>query len=546
MSDSRTSSAASNALLSVGSLLVFVLLLAALEGGLRLAGLGDQDSSGASALKYQQVFLPLLSSAERPDRVSILRTTDPRLPYQTILGEKPENALRVFVFGGSATAGLGFSPNVTFARHLERMLRASNPERKVEVVNLGIVALASRQVRIMVEQVCASYAPDLVVIYSGNNEFLEIHARKYADAHATFATRVAGALFDTNLYRFFARALGRDRRSASEAGQDLSHEDLRLTQDEIIRDISLAPDEVAEVIDAYAENIDGMVRATTASKTPIVLMSVASNWEWRGRQDLPADWIAELLGTPGPATPERLALAIRALDQRLENPTASERHEWLFRRATAHASLGHADAARDDYRAAMNEDPHLRRALDSANDRLRDIAERYRISYLDTVEKLASVVPNGIVGFDVFYDYVHFTPRGAILVAAAIFRDLPTSLRGDAAFDVDAYVRAELEMLAGLDEDPMAVDRWLGFGFDRAGITDRNLWKYDELMLALDARIEGDPSDMLALVYRGNAAFFRQDGAEPAERDYRAAIATGLAPPAVKRNLDTLLRERGH
>ncbi len=66
---------------------------------------------------------------------------DVRLPYQTIRQDKPENALRIFTFGGSATAGLGYSPNVTFARHLERLLEMAQPDRVVEVVNLGIVAL---------------------------------------------------------------------------------------------------------------------------------------------------------------------------------------------------------------------------------------------------------------------------------------------------------------------------------------------------------------------------------------------------------------------
>jgi len=541
----RSSSLASNALLAAGSLLFFSLLLAALEGGLHLLGIGEEDPASASALKYQQIFLPVLSPAERPDGTPILRTSDPRLPYQAILREKPDNGLRVFVVGGSAAAGLGFSPNVTFARHLERLLRASNPERTVEVVNLGIVALASRQVRVLVEDVCTNYAPDLVVVYSGNNEFLEIHASKYADAHATFAARIARFLFDTNLYRALAHALGRDRRSASTAAQDLSHEDLRLTEAEIIRDISLAPEEIDEVLDGYAENVDAMARTAVDTQTPIVLMAVASNWEWRGRQDLPDDWVAELLGTPGPATSERLALAVRALDRKLLDPAAPDRHEWLFRRATAYARLGDAEAARRDYRAAMNADPHLRRALDAANDRLRDVAEHYRTAYLDTVASLAAVAPGGIVGFDAFYDYVHFTPRGAVEVAAALFRALPTSLRADAAFNVDAYVQAELEALDGLEEDPFAVRRWLGFGFDRAGIAERNLWKYDEFLLDLDARIERDPNDVKALVYRGNAAFFQQDGVERAERDYRAALATGRAPPEVRENLAALLRERG-
>ena len=56
---------------------------------------------------------------------------------------------------------------------------------------LGIVALSSRQVKLLVEDVCARVAPDVVVVYSGNNEFLELHAEKYARVHAGFASTVA-------------------------------------------------------------------------------------------------------------------------------------------------------------------------------------------------------------------------------------------------------------------------------------------------------------------------------------------------------------------
>ena len=173
--------------LAAASLLVALVLVAALEGALRLAGIGRPRPWSASRLEYQHYSPPLLRPATRPDGTAVLRTVDPRLPYQSILAEKPADGLRVLCFGGSATAGLGFSPNVTFPRALEDMLRAALPGRPVEVVNLGIVAFSSAQVRWMVAEACQRYDPDLVVVYCGNNEFLEIHAREYAARHGSLA-----------------------------------------------------------------------------------------------------------------------------------------------------------------------------------------------------------------------------------------------------------------------------------------------------------------------------------------------------------------------
>jgi len=192
-SESRGSSWFANLLLLFGSLFFVVLLFAVLEGSLRLVGIGAADPQ-FSRLKYQQIPIPILEPGARPDGSPVLRTNDVRLPYQSILRAKPPGSLRVFTFGGSATAGLGFSPNVTFARQLSRMLAQAYPDRPVEVMNLGIVALASNQVKQIVADAVRGYEPDLLVVYSGNNEFLEVHAEKYAQAHATWLSLAVGLL----------------------------------------------------------------------------------------------------------------------------------------------------------------------------------------------------------------------------------------------------------------------------------------------------------------------------------------------------------------
>jgi tetratricopeptide (TPR) repeat protein len=544
-------SRAANLLLVAGSLLLTLLLLLLLEGMLRLAGLGAEDKAHASRLKYQQIYLPILEPAERPDGTRILRSADIRLPYQSILAEKPANALRVFIFGGSATAGLGFSPNVTFARHLERMLEEAYPERRVEVVNLGIVALASQQVQVLVEAVIRNYDPDVAIVYSGNNEFLEIHAEKYAAKHATLLSALGDRLSRTNLYRLLNRAIHGAPRTPSLAEQDFSREELRMTEAALIRDIRMRPEEIQAIVERYEATMAAISAAARAGGTPLVLMTVASNWKWRGRQDLPADWLDTLVPGPAPER-ERYRQAISILTRELEGSPPAQQSDLLFRRAVAAEALGDFTAARADYRAAMNADPHLRRALDAQAEGVRRVAARHDVALVDVIEVLSGRAQHGIIGFDEFYDYVHFTPRGVVLVAAATLRTLIASgiLPEPAAFDIDDYVRERLAWQAALDRDPLAVGDWLGFGFDKAAIHDRDLWKYDKLVKELDARITRHAGDVPTLVYRGNAHAFRIDGAAQAARDYRAALAATAADAAdaavIRGNLEALQAERLH
>jgi tetratricopeptide (TPR) repeat protein len=536
---------ATNLGLAVASLVVFAALLAALEGVLRVTGLGAPDPARASRLGYQHLVLPALEPATRPGGTPVWRSADPRLAYQSVPREKAPNTLRVAVFGGSATAGLGYGPNAAFAHQLERMLRHALPERRVEVLNLGIVALASAQVKLLVEDACAHYDPDLLVVYSGNNEFLELHAEKYARRHASWGSGALGALARTNLFRLASALAERgEPQSASQAAK----QELRLTQDEIVREIRTTPEEVTQVADQYEANLDAMAQSAASHHVPLLLVTVASNWKWRGRSDLPEGWVDALLGHAAPEGAAGWEAALGALDAKLAAAAATdpERSEWLFRRGAALEALGRFAEARGDYRAAMNADPHLRRALDALNERVLRVGARRGVPVLDAVDALAAVSPHGIVGFEIFYDYVHFTPAGATRLALAIARAferehwVPEGTTRAAA----GYASARLARLAQLESDPFEVEEWIGFGFDRARIADRDLWKYDALLADLDARIARDPRDVPALIYRGNARSFQRDGAAGAAADYRAALAAQPAQRAARANLATLLRER--
>jgi lysophospholipase L1-like esterase len=537
-------SALANLALVGASLLVSALLLAAIEGGLRLADVGADDLK-TSRLKYQQIYFPTLEPARRADGTAVLRPVDPRLRFQSILRDKPEGRLRIVTFGGSATAGLGFSPNVTFARELERALELAYPERSVEILNLGIVALASAQVKLLVAEAARHYEPDVMIVYAGNNEFLEVHAEKYAAAQATPLSRAVGALMDLNLYRFINGLIRGPRRKVSFEERQFSTEDLRLTQDTIIKSVTMSQDEIDEVVDRYEANLQDTVEVAEETAAPLVLMTVAANWKWRGRSDLPEGWIDELLGAHAAEGPERLRRVRDRLSEMLTSSARDERHELLFKRGAVEEKLGETAAARDDYRAAMNEDPHLRRALDTANERVRSVASRNGVRLVDTVDLLASRAAGGIIGFDEFYDYVHFTPRGNVIVAAALFEKLQQmGVTGPApGFDVWRHAESRIASLATLDADALAVDEWMGFGFDPATVGDRDLWKYEKTLKQLDERIAANPRDVAALVYRGNGHYFRVDGGPAAARDYRAALNQAPGHPAIRANLARLESE---
>ena len=537
----RTARAAAWLLLAA-SLALAGALLAALEWGLRAAGAGEPDAARGSPLRYQRLELPSLAPALRADGTAVLRPVDPRLGFQELLRAKPERALRVVVFGESAAAGLGFSPNASFASELARLLRGAYPDRAVEVLNLAIAGIASEQVRALVADALRDADPDLLVVSCGHNEFLEVHARRWAERRASPLGRALLALGELRLFRV-AHALVRPGRAAAEReARRGSDEALRLPERDLLAGVALAPGEVRAVEERYAANLAAIAAAARAAQVPLVLATAASNARWRGRKDLPADWLAARLGEPGPESPERLRAARAKLDARLAGAAADERWELLYERAVAAERQGDLAAARADYRAARDADPHRRRASEALHARVRGVAASSGAALADVDAALARRAASGLAGFDEFYDYVHPTPRGAVEIAAIL---LGAALAAGAlppapALDLPRRRDERLAALAALRADPFDVSEWLGFGFDPGGVSDRDLWKYERLREALDARLAADPGDLAALVYRGNASYFEPAGGPAARRDWEAAARLAPGDPAIRANLARL------
>jgi hypothetical protein len=149
----------------VAAVFVSLLVLALVEGALRVAGSGFSTSllvpctvKGSPASCYNLFFATPYFPA------GMVQT--PRL--YSIPATKAPGTVRIFVLGESAAMG---DPDSAygFSRYLEVMLRQRYPVLKFEVVNTGSVAINSHVV-LRIAEGLADQKPDIFIIYSGNNE----------------------------------------------------------------------------------------------------------------------------------------------------------------------------------------------------------------------------------------------------------------------------------------------------------------------------------------------------------------------------------------
>lgn len=115
----------------------------------------------------------------------VLETAGNRLSMfnrQSFARDKPANGYRIFCLGGSTIYGRPYDDKTSFCGFLRAFLPEMDSSREWEVINAGGISYASYRIEVLVREL-RNYEPDLFLIYTGHNEFLE--DRTYSSLIAT-------------------------------------------------------------------------------------------------------------------------------------------------------------------------------------------------------------------------------------------------------------------------------------------------------------------------------------------------------------------------
>lgn len=155
-------------------LIIVTLIFTGLEFALLVAGVQSISSTEDPLVGFAGNS-PLYVKAPDNDGKAMLKTADNKLRlfnHQLFSKQKDKTSYRIFCLGGSTTFGRPYTDEASFCGWLRSFLQAADPSRRWEVINAGGVSYASYRVaRLMNELV--QYQPDLFIVYTGQNEFLE-------------------------------------------------------------------------------------------------------------------------------------------------------------------------------------------------------------------------------------------------------------------------------------------------------------------------------------------------------------------------------------
>lgn len=421
-------------------------------------------------------YIPLYVEEKGQDGRGFRVTAANKLDWfnaQRFAASKSQGTYRIFCLGGSTTYGRPYDDTTSFSGWLRELLPVADASRKWEVINAGGISYASYRVALLMEELIR-YEPDLFIIYSGHNEFLEHRTYQDIIEPPALVTGLGALLSHTRTFAVGRRLVER-MQGAKEAGQAGPVEGEGLLEGEVaaVLDRSIGPRDYqrdeelrAQILAHFDFNLRRMVQIARAAGAEVILVNPAANlagsspFKSQHREGMVAADLARWESLVDPARAalvagktgrEAAAAALRALDEasRIDASYA----ELHYLRGKALTFLERPGEAKEAYVRALEEDVCPLRALPAQQEIIAAVVAESGLPWIDFATELDKAAPGGIAGSELFLDHVHPTIEGHLLLARRLLdllvqRDI---VRPAVEWGEDAFARTRERVLGALD-----------------------------------------------------------------------------------------------
>ncbi len=388
---------------------------------------------------------------------------------QTFPVKKPKGAYRIFCVGGSTTYGRPYGDVTSFCGWLREFLKEAQPERRWEVINAGGISYASYRVAVLMEELIR-YDPDLFVVYSGHNEFLERRSYPQIIAMPRPVRGVGALVSKTRTWAAVGRLVAATKNDGGTATDSdvLSSEVVTLLDDAVGPSAYSRDDDLAnKVLQHYRFNLHRMVQIARSAGADVMMVTPAANLRESGPfKSEHRDGLTSAEQRMWGILVRQGIEAVRAGDpeggvERLRQAAEIDpRHaELQYVLGQALDSLGRFDEAKIAYERARDEDVCPLRALGPMPDIVREVAAANGLAVVDFVQLAEQRSDGGIPGGNLFLDHVHPTIGGNRLLALALLDQMIDDgiVRPDSGWGEEAIRRVTERVEGGLDAHAHAI-----------------------------------------------------------------------------------------
>ncbi len=348
---------------------------------------------------------------------------------------KPANTYRIFCFGGSTTYGHPFDQRTSFSRWLQELLVASHPENKFEVINVGGISYASYRIVPLIKETL-QYKPDLMIILTGHNEFLERRTYSSMMDKGSVTLQIKAVLESIRIYRALetfintvilnnlTRSEKQKVSSDNKGGKTvLSAEVSALLDRSAGLELYHRDEEFSDrVVKHFAYNLEAMIKLCKDRGVPVILIDPPCNLkdfspfksEHDQRMTLAEQktYDSSLDKVRENITKGQLQAACADLDELIkQDPFFAEAYFLMGR---AKLGLNRYEEADNNFTKARDLDVCPLRIITPIANQIRGIASANNITlvpFVDIVRRRVKTLgdPSGIPGNECFLDHVHPT-----------------------------------------------------------------------------------------------------------------------------------------
>jgi len=372
-----------------------LLLLVVLELCLRLFDYGGNTKLFVSTPNEDSQYLGINLNIGR--RYFPGGSFNPSPRKDLFLKVKPQNGYRIFVLGGSTTAGFPYGNNITFPRILNRRLADTFPNRKIEVVNTAMTAINSYSQLDFMNEILAQQ-PDAILIYAGHNEF---YGALGVGSVESLGQIYGITLTYLRLQRLKVFCLVRDVigsiRQIIGLKKKMNYTDdpMATIMARIVKDKEITLD--SQIYERgkrqFRNNLLRIFKRTRRAKIPVIISELVSNT----RDQEP---FVSLATAKFPAASSMYAKA-RTLEQE-----------------------GNYDLARKAYYLAKDLDALRFRATEEFNEIIHELANEFDIPVVPMKQYFEENSPHGMIGNNLICDHLHPTIDGYFLMADAFYNTM--------------------------------------------------------------------------------------------------------------------------
>ncbi len=324
-------------------------------------------------------------------------STYPTPPKDIFLKEKPDNGYRIFVLGGSTTAGFPYGSNLTFPRILEKRLADTFLDMHIEVVNTAMSAINTYAFLDFIDEIL-SEQPDAILIYAGHNEF---YGALGIGSMVSFGqipqiTRLYLKLNRFKIFQLLREIIGNVQQLIKFKKTDSNPDNASNTlMTRIVKDKVIPYNDLLYIRgkEQFAENLSIIIKKIQDSDVNVI--------------------ISELVSNIGDIEP------FESVESNV-NPKASD----IYLSAIQYESDKNFEAANSTYYLAKDLDALRFRAPEDFNHIIDSLAILYNVPIVNLKARFHEMSPNQIIGDELMIDHLHPNISGYFLIADAFYNEM--------------------------------------------------------------------------------------------------------------------------